>query len=408
LGNLFHDSYLGDPEMRSPRILPLLAFLVSTVLLNGCSTSPPAQTDLMEEVGDVAYTKRELETIMYRYGYHYAGQVELAAVQIYETTDDFEIQKRTIEWVTLGVPEMMRRSFNHEPMVGLAQSWAYAALQREYLTTGYGHDRFGPYQEIAVRAALKLEGNIASIAASVASQNKADLLEAKIDEWVSTHAIDNHRYVTEGVTPTLIKAMGAEVAGGLSATGAMNEQMVAMADRTNLMMAFMPRQLQWQTAETLATSRDMITDIADSTMVVMRAEIDASLELILAFFAEQRELAVGDLTAGREAILQAIADERTAVLTYLAEERGQIFKEIARERDEAMKDMNELALISLEQSLDHGQVLAEKSIDHVYMRTVHLMLIPFGLMIIALVVVALWVRSTVNRVLALREQEREG
>ena len=72
----------------------LVALAALAFSLTGCSSAPPAKTSLMEDIGGVEITKRELETIMYRYGYHYAGEVELAALEIYESTDDQETRAR--------------------------------------------------------------------------------------------------------------------------------------------------------------------------------------------------------------------------------------------------------------------------------------------------------------------------
>lgn len=391
------------------RQIVVVAWVLLVVTLAGCATSPPAQTEFMEQMGAINYTKREMETVMYRYGYHYAKQVELAATKIFVQAPDQETKNRAITWVTLGVPEMMRASFNHEPLVGMAQSWTYASLVREYFTTGYGKDHFGAYQDIAVTASTQLEADIVWLARDMLPEAAFDTMRTRVEAWTAQHPITNDRYVTAGFAEQLLKAMGAGVAGGLSATGAMNEQMVAMADRTNLMMAFMPRQVQWQTAEALAMSRSMIEDMADSTLVRVQTETDAGLDKIFAFLSQERELTVEALNTARAEVLRAIADERTAVLTYLVEERGVVFKEISRERDEVMKEINALTLATLEEGIKRAEATADRSIDRLYIHTIYLLAAPFVLMIIAAIVVGLWVRNTTNRIMALHEgksQER--
>jgi hypothetical protein len=389
-----------DP-MRTFTACQLTGCLFLALLLAGCASAPPEKTEFMERAG-TDLTKRQLETLMYRYGMHYAGQVELAAYEIYEDSKDREIRNNAIIWNTICVPQMMSSCFNHEPMVGLAQAWIYAGQVREYFEEGRGKDYFGPYQDRVVAVSRSLETDIHDIVFGILPEAVADTFEQRRDEWLVQYPINNDRFVTEGITPTMIRAMGTEVPGGLGAAGSMNQQMVAMTDRANLLTAYMPRQLQWQTASVLAQSQEMIADVTDSTIARLNREAGATIGPLLAFLDEQRRLATADMASERAAVLSALVLERTAVLTHLEVQRSEVFKEISNERNELLKNMNEFSLAMLQQTVLESQEMAEASIDRVYWRTVNLMVLPFLALIVFLIIVMVWIRNTTNRIFAVR------
>lgn len=75
-------------------------------------------------------------------------------------------------------------------------------------------------------------------------------------------------------------AVGAPVAGGLGAAAAMSEQMVALTDRANIMTAYLPRQIAWQTAAVAEESRELADDMQEQAI--------GGLDPILVFMDEQR------------------------------------------------------------------------------------------------------------------------
>ena len=72
-------------------------------------------------------------------------------------------------------------------------------------------------------------------------------------------------FVREGYDEVLLKAMGAEVQGGMGAVGSMNEQMVALTDRMNVMLPYLQRQVRWQSAMFMEDGRQFAADVTDSS-----------------------------------------------------------------------------------------------------------------------------------------------
>lgn len=386
--------------MNRPRFHVLSTSIIVLALLVGCATAPPTQTRLMEEAGAKNFTKRQLETVMFRYGYHYAGQVELVAENIWHSTSDKQIRDRVTTWATLGVSEVMRVSFNHEPFVGMLQAWMRVGLMLEYVETGLGRGHFGDYQEQVVEVTRRLHADIEDIAAAALPPDIFEEASVGIASYVQRNPLNNHRYVARGLDSKMLEAMSESVSGGLGAAGEMAEQMVGMVDRANLLMAYMPRQIQWQTAEALSLTESMITDLTDSTIAIVRAETDESLDRVMTFFAEQRRLATADLSREREATLDVLTGERQALQAYLTREREATLAAVASERAAILASVREMTDAAIAAAAGQAEATVDRGIDRVYARTQQLLLIPFLVVILLTVVAMLWIRHAVNRVIA--------
>jgi len=378
----------------SLRSFRLLLIAASLIVLGGCASAPPKQTALMQRMGGSELTKRQLQTLVYAYGYHYAGQVELVTTEIVAETSDREIRRTAITWNTIGVPEMLRTCFSSDPMVGLFLAWTYAAQTREYFETGFGRDVFGPYQARVVEVSKQLENQARNIAYGTLAPAPADSIAKRVDAWVIAHPLRNHRFVREGFSREALDAMGTDVSGGLAAAGEMNEQMVALTDRTNLMMGYLPRQIEWQTASALDMSEKMVDEVADSTIAAVGREALANLDPLLQFIAEQRRLTIEDL-----------ARERMTVLEHISTERLRVLQELHGERIATIAAMHEMTLEAIEKVSAQGGQIATSSIDRASLRLGQLVLLPLAVLLAIVIVSMIWMHRMTQRFLMLRERE---
>lgn len=375
-----------------------------TILLfvAGCSTAPPRQSEFMKSVEGLEITKRELQTRMYDYAALYADEVDLAAFAIYEQADDPRVRRNAIVWNTNSVPIMMRHCFNDEPLSALIFAWAYAVQVLEFFETGSGTDFFGPHLELAVDTAARLEKQLEAIALGLLPEERIVAFRQRLTDWTSTHPIDNSRFVSTIVSEEALVAMGAPVAGGLGAAAAMSEQMVALTDRANIMTAYLPRQVAWQTAAVMEESREMVAD--------MQEEAIGDLDPVFEFMDEQREAFAEDVGQERAAVIRALAEERIAILASLEAERSAVFKEIAAERNAVLLELNSMTMESIERfmeesrlAMDESFVTVDGSIDRIAGRTVLVLALPVAALFVLLIVVMMWIRNTVNRMLTIWE-----
>ena len=376
----------------------LLAILAAAGL-SACATAPPEKSAFMNHVEGLDVTKLELQTLVYTYGNHFAGQLDLACNEIYSSAANPDIRHAAIEWNLNATPEMMVACFNRDPLVGLLSAWTFAIQLREFFEEGNGRNVFGPQQSIANQASRKLEADISNLAHGVWPEGDINRYEQHVADFAAANPLKNMRFVRGGFTKETMVAMAANVSGGLGAAGSMNEQMVALTGRSNIMMSYLQRQIYWQSAMIMEDGKKLVADLTDSTLVAVREEVFGHLDPIFEFADEQRALMVGDLAGERSAILLAIANERNAVLNSLAAERGELVKAIANERNATMRDIDALTLAVLERVSQESQSAVTTGIDRIYMRTLQLLVVPFLLVAVFVVVVMLWVRNTINRVL---------
>lgn len=381
------------------RLITLSVLAMLTVMLPACSTAPADKSVFMGEVEGLDVTKRELQTALYNFAVHFAGQVELASTEIYSSTQDARIRRAAIEWNLNAIPEMMKACFSHDPLAGMLSSWAFAIQMREFLEHGNGREAFGPYQETAIKAAEKIEEDISRLAHAVWPEGDIDEYEQRVAGFAAANPLKNMRFVREGFEREVLEAMGAGVAGGLGAVGAMNEQMVALTDRANLMVPLLQRQIYWHTAMIKEDSREFVAEMADSMVAALGNEMFGHLDPLFEFIDQQRALIAGDVARERTAIFGSIAQERSEVLNALAAEREEILTAIDNERIATMRDVETLILSVLETVRQEAQTGATSSVDHFYTRALQVLAIPFLLVAIFIVVVMVWVRNTVNRVL---------
>jgi hypothetical protein len=376
-----------------------VAAMVGALALSACSTAPPQKSALMQSVQGLDVTKRELQTLMYFYANHFAGQVELACNEIYTASTDPDTRRAAIEWNLNAPPQMMMACFNHDPLVGMLSAWTFAIQMREFFEDGEGRDVFGLQQDLAIKTSRTLETQMSNLVHGIWKQGDIDEYEQGVEKFAAENPVKNMRFVREGFDTKTLEAMGAKVAGGLATAGSMNEQMVALTDRANIMIPYLQRQIYWQSALLMEDSKALAADLTDSTMATVREEVFGDLDPVFEFADKERALVFRDMARERTAVLSSIAAERTEILRFFADERNEVIKAIAEERNATMRDIDALTLSVLERVTQESQSAVLAGVDHVYARTLQLLAIPFLVLMVFVVIVMLWVRNAFNRVL---------
>jgi hypothetical protein len=358
------------------------------LVLAGCATAPPKVTESMKDVEGIDATAREIQVLLYQYASHFASQVDLATSEIYENATDYDTRMAALQWNANAIPEMMKSCFHFDPLAGLLGANAFAVQMDEFFASGNGKDLFGDQQHVAVETSGRLRRELYEMSHRIWPDGDFDTYKQKVIEWAAAHPIENTRFVRGGYDYETALKSGAGGDLGLRLAGSMNDQLLAMTDRANVLMAVMPRQVYWEKEAMLDETQQMVTAMTDSTL----AETFGSLGPVMEFLAKQRDLTMRDLARERAAVFEAIADERNAVLMAIADERN-----------ETMKAINELSLASLDRLTSSSQAAVGVTVDHVFDRMARLLMIPLIGLGVFLIVVMIWIRSTVNRMLARSE-----
>ena len=268
-------------------------------------------------------------------------------------------------------------------------SWLFALKMRNYFETGNGKEVFGPQQPIAIETSRQLVDRIVGMVNAGFDSTVVQNGIARMDQWAEEAPIHNQLFVHEEFTPRHAKQLAGDVSGGLSAAGAMHENMLALTDRANVMTAQMPRMIQWQSQLLMAQGESIIAAHLDSAYSEMRPFLEY-------LTSERREL-THDITRERTAILSGIAGERLAVLEALAAERSEILRTIAYERNITLEEINKLTPAAVKEVVDKSGSIADRSIDRAFQRTLQLMALPFIASVVLTIVALTLLRTAINR-----------
>lgn len=366
-----------------------LILLVSFVLTPGCAGSPPQQTGLMQSF-DIDASRREMQILMYAYGNHFAGQVELAADRIYHETNDPTVREMAILWKLNAVPEMLKACFSNDPSAGMMGAWLFAVQMEQYFETGNGKDVFGAQQHIAITTAREARQRLGALAQMTWNTDVMMQVKPRLEQLAAENPIQNQLFVREHFTPQLARDLAGDVQGGLGAAGAMHEQMLALTDRANVMTSLLPRQVQWQSELLLARGESLVATRMDSAF--------SDLRPFLQYLSDERAQVTRDLGVERAAILEGIATERLAVLEALAQERGEVLTAVTRERNATLEALNTLTLGAIKEIVAESQLVADHAIDRIYRRSLQLLALPALVSLVLVIIVIVLVRNAIHRI----------
>jgi hypothetical protein len=339
----------------------------------------------MRGIEGIDTSAREIQVLLYQYASHFASQVDLATNEIYSSNQDFNARMAALEWNSNAIAEMMKSCFHFDPLTGLIGANVFAAQMDDFFVDGNGKGLFGDQQHIAVETSRRLRRDLYELSRRIWPDGDFDSYEQQVLDWAESHPIQNTRFVRGEFDYETVLRSGADAGLGLRLAGSMNAQLLAMTDRANVLMAVMPRQVYWEKEMMFAETRQMVTDMTDSTL----AQATSSLGAMMGFLAEQRNLTMRDIARERAAVFEAIADERNAVLVA-----------IANERNETMKAINEMSLASLDRLTSSSQTGVSATVDQIFEGIARLLLVPFIALGAFMVVVMIWLHVTVQRVLA--------
>ncbi len=370
------------------------AAVVVGLLLAGCASSPPRQTGFMEEVG-VDMSKRELQLRVLALGDYMASEVERSADRIAEGNQDLNVVRKAMMWKINGVPRILSDSFISDPLAATVILWATAMQMTDLFTVGPSLDAFGDRQAIAVEASREMEARCKDMVAAVMPSG-VDSAEVRLRKLAMENKFEGLDFGRVDHKSVLAAILDSEFAGGLAATGAMNEQMVVMADQMNAQGRYIPKQARWQTELSLARLPDLVEHERAKTLQALREEIYGGGTLN-EFLTSQREAVFSDISEERLAVVEVLREERLAIVEMVVRERAAILEAIQRERLQTLQQLTEMSL----ELLDEGNNRAIQALDRTLLRAAALLALPFLAVLAVFIIALLYTR----RHLRLRERE---
>ena len=317
----------------------LVGTLLMSLLAMGCATvktTPP----LMAQVEGLDVTPKELRIRSLDYAEFFADSVEDAATEIVWATSDPEIRRRAILWKVSAVSSLITAMSQTDPLAAIIETATFTFQMADYFETGAGSDRFGPVQQIAVDACVRLEERAIAFLESFAHGDYPDVREELL-RWVEEHPIKSPLFARDSVIVLVADLMQDPDTRAFASLGRLELTVNDLMARLTLYGAAMPRLARWQADllinDTLNAQQPLGELLVDTKELLATAERVAELsDNVPELIQGEREailLAIQTLVDRQISDLDVLVDQhRLAVMTDIETERIAIFDSIDAQR----------------------------------------------------------------------------
>jgi hypothetical protein len=295
---------------------------------------------------------RDLEAriLTREYSAHFIGTVEQAADQIAAASQDPTVRLNALRWKIAAAAKSQRAAGQMVPMMGLLDTWALSVQMSEYLASGAGRTLFGTQQKLAVTAAADLAGGAEEMARRLTASDEFEKDERFIDDYARAHPIEDLHFTRASLVELWSREAGAKTKL-VDSLGTVPEALADAGDRLRMYGDTGPEEVLWQaelaTQESGISGADLqaalrrlderithLYALADATPKLMNGVVrdagtrfDSSWEQVMRDVRDEGATLSGQLSAEREAAVNALDTERAAVAANAAQIANQVVKE---------------------------------------------------------------------------------
>ena len=338
----------------------------------------------------VKVSDMELRLRLTDYFIRFSEDLEKAADIIYYESNNREVRKAALMWKIYGISAMSKAINMPDPVASFYNAWPLAKQMIYFFEEGEGKKVFNDEADLALQFSMEYETKLDQIIIDLTNTTHHKEAEAKVEEWVKNHLIQDFYFTRESTMAIFAKLIGAENMGLGKSVTTITEQVIELTNRLNLYVDMVPRQARWQIdymmlnymedslltggLTTLINSLDRISHIVEMTPEIIEYNREASFREI----DEQREKSLMLLINERKAVIEEIRKERIELVAKIIEERMTVLEELKTERAIVLE---EIKALSEETVLQSGKEI-ERIVDKVFFRVTILTLILGAVMIL--------------------------
>ncbi len=356
------------------------AFLVSVValLLAGCAKT--SQTPLMKDLSPKELSSQELRARLYNAVDRSNRIIAESADEIRVVSDDPLHQENALRWKIFTTGQMLAAAFRVDPLLGMLDSWAFAAQMEQVFRSGPLVDYFGDHTSIAYEAQRESFRLFDELADHVLLE--PDSARGYVERFVRDYPFTSMRAGRTSVLDVM-ERMEAEYRTSAMGVGEMQATVEDINARAPLMLATAIRQALWRT-ELILEERGVtgsLTSIARGVEDIGGGVDEISLavtELLLAL--EQLDSltfvvddgvnrALGEVDRQRRETLDAVTAERIAILAAIDDVYDDALTSLMAERVAIMASVDSIT----QRTLEDGTSRLTDVVDHAFWRGVQLL-----------------------------------
>jgi len=340
----------------------------------GSATAHPSQ-DISAKPNQIRLRMRSLVE-------PFAGEIEQTADAIAAGTSDRSVKRAAIQWKIEGVPAIRGTLFQPDPFIAVFDTWVLTYQMANYFEGGPGRTAMGPAAPRAVDTSLRMEAEVADVAASFTKSHDVSGVRASAKQWATDHPI---RYAIRDRETALSRVTERDV-GVEWSTGELIAEVATTADDVHreiqIYSNHLFRQARWEAdllkldlhTEEVLPLADRAVASAERASVTLN-QLTPSIETAANAAAKAADAAsdassrlpsdIPALVASeRKAAVDAINDNLHQTLTFLDAERIAALDRISGERVAVMKEVREIAdseRYTLSQDIEQAGL---KVVDH--------------------------------------------
>jgi hypothetical protein len=222
-----------------------LAGLAVIFTCSGCMSTQTV-SPLTERMDSLGISIRGVRDVNIRLAYRDALTVEQAADSIIALASDRGIRLNAYLWKIYCIPVIRYVYAQSDPIASSVDALVFSMQCNEYVTTGLGKDRFGPYQQIAIRATDENLERIIEVNRQRLTSTNLDSLLAQTSRWTNGHLLDNHVFERTSIILDLDAILSQRDYSIGSAVGRIADDVDDLSERLSLLSAQLPREARWQ------------------------------------------------------------------------------------------------------------------------------------------------------------------
>ena len=318
-----------------------VALGVSCLCVSACAIVPQQEGLLEAEIPHSKISSRNLRAMVSEYVPSYAHKIEATSDTILANCQDPVIRKNALLWKINGISSGFGAASRPDPLASYCDLWVLTR-QMLYLFESAGEQpRFGPWQEDVIVACRELDARLVEINRKL--DPNLNYVESFVEKTAQRHPMEDLYFDRTPIATENIEKIHQPKHELLHVLASMQDDVKDMQRLSALYAEYLPKQARWQ-AELLAMGvdqspvvREALADFTVTSQAMerlalaadeMQNTVDQQLAAIPTVVDRQREAATADLEkmltvalaqirAEREAVMQAVHQEQLAIREWV-------------------------------------------------------------------------------------------
>ncbi len=354
--------------------------IVLLLLVAGVSCLPKAKpTTVLLPDGQVI-DARQVRVWVYELTNRLAGQVELAADEIFAMDEDPSVRRAALEWKATAVPALHRASFQPDPVVALTDMWLLVVQMQHLAQTERGRKMTGNHHVLFVDSTRHMEELILEFVRDKGGEPKKAGIYDLVHDYAVAHPIETSISTRPTAAIALVDRLRSGKMGAFATMGSLVGGFADLSDRLSIYGEQLPKQARWQ-AEMLLwdigiDSLDIDALLADTARLGRAADhlvqfsdevpmmIDESVEELVPRIEELIEsIDVGAIETTANAVIAAHLEVALTAITQEREAAIEAAMEAVREeRIAAFDDAERIANDIVDRSFERVETVIQASL----------------------------------------------